>query len=61
MGATDGGGIYRCLPDAYQEVEWRDHATGEVLRAAGDPFPKGSMREVREAVWAKQNSDPGHA
>ena len=41
---------YTTLPNAYKQVEWRDHKTGIVLRRAGEAFPPGSMAELRRAA-----------
>ena len=41
---------YTTLPAMVREIEWRDHATGLVLRYLGEPTPTGSLSDLRKAA-----------
>lgn len=38
---------YTTVPTMVRQIEWRDHATGLVLRKAGEPTPTGSIVDLR--------------
>jgi hypothetical protein len=41
---------YTTLPTMVAQVEWRDHATGLVLRQPSEPMPTGSIGGLRRAA-----------
>ncbi|MEB0288765.1 hypothetical protein QN355_19745 [Cryobacterium sp. 10S3] len=43
---------YTTVPMLFKHVEWRDHATGLVLRQPGEPTPLGPIKELRRAAMA---------
>ncbi|WP_134450176.1 hypothetical protein [Cryobacterium sp. MDB2-10] len=57
---------YTTLFNAYQQLEQRDPETGDVIRAAGDPYPQArSLKALRKwqgaivatpRVWTKRNA-----
>ena len=47
---------YTTLPTMVRQIEWRDHATGLVLRERGDPTPTGPIAELRKAARARDEA-----
>jgi len=47
---------YTTMPTEFKHVEWRDHATGLVLRQADEPTPLGPIKELRRAALAADDS-----
>lgn len=41
---------YTTMPSMVRQIEWRDHATGLVLRERGDPTPTEPIAALRKAA-----------
>lgn len=46
---------YTTVPTMAPQAEWRDHATGLVLRQPGEPTPTGSIGELRRAAEGRRD------